>query len=156
MNRNRTSALVGVAAITMITLVAGCSNETAGESIPSGGDGLAAVAATTPPTATTTTTEPTPLDLDDFIATLRITDKQCFGDIGCNVTVEPSIEYVHSLDTLEGRSYSITLTISGDETGPVVTTIDGTGTEYDVTSVSLSTRATGVVPNAKVTDVQEY
>jgi hypothetical protein len=85
-----------------------------------------------------------------------VTDKQCFGDVGCNVTVEPSIEYVHALDTLETRSYSITLTISGDETGPVVTTLDGTGAEYDVMPVLLSTRGTGVVPKAKVTDVQEY
>ena len=94
-----------------------------------------------------TTPEPEPLDLDDFIVTLKVTDKQCFGDIGCNVTVEPN---------LENRTYSITLTISGDETGPVITTVDGTGTQYDLMPVMLSTRGSGVVPKAKITAVQEY
>jgi hypothetical protein len=85
-----------------------------------------------------------------------VTDKQCFGDVGCNVTVEPNLEYVHTLDTLENRTFSITLTISGDETGPVITTIDGTGTQYDMTPVPLSTRGPGIVPKAKITAVREY
>jgi hypothetical protein len=128
----------------------GCSSAEAGQPMP------ASTTAWTPSTAVEATPEPTPLDLDDFITTLKVTDKQCFGDVGCTVTVEPTLEYVHSLDTLENRSFSVTLTITGDESGPVITTIDGTGDSYNVTPVLMSTRGSSVVPKAKITDVQEY
>lgn len=108
-----------------------------------------------PPT-TTTEPEPAPLAPGDFAVTLKVTDKQCFGDIGCNVTVEPQLEYVHAADTLENRTFSVTITIAGDETGPIITTIDATGTEYSMMPVALMTRSSGVTPTGKVTDVQEY
>ena len=160
MNRNHIVALAGagVAAVGVVVAVAAGSNEIAGSPTASNADplGVAANPAPTTTTTTRTTTEPDPLDLDDFIATLKVTDKQCFGDVGCNVTVAPRLEYVHALDTLENRSYSVTMTISGDETGPVITTIDGTGESYNMTPVFLSTRGPGVKPKVEVTDVQEY
>jgi hypothetical protein len=155
MNRNRIAALLGRAAVALMTFaaVAACSNEITGEATPQRGDPVAAAATSETPT----TTEPTPLDLDDFIATLKVTEKQCFGyGVGCNVTVQPTLEFVHDLEMLENRSYSVTLTISGDESGPVITTVDGTGESYNVMPVFLMTSGSGVTPKAKVTDVQEY
>lgn len=156
MDRNRIAARLGGAATTVIALVAitACSNEIAGEATYEG-DGPAAVAAT--PAPTTTTEEPTPLDLDDFIATLKVTEKQCYGyGVGCNLTVEPNLEFVHDLEELEGRTFAVTLTISGDETGPVITTVDGTGDSYNAMPVFMMTSGSGVTPTAKVTDVREY
>ena len=156
MNRNRIFALIGavavVAAFATVAIVAR-PNEIAGKPTAHAAAPVDVVA-TTP--AEPTTVEPDPLDLDDFIAKLKVTDKQCFGDVGCNVTVMPSLDYVHTIDTLENRSYSVTITISGDESGPVITTIDGTGESYNVMPVLLSTRGSGVTPKAKVTAVQEY
>jgi hypothetical protein len=122
MNRNHIAALAGAAAVIVAAsvAVAGGPNEVAGRPTASTADPLG-VAANPAPT-TTTTREPAPLDLDDFIATLKVTDKQCFGD----------------------------------ESGPVITTIDGTGESYNLMPVLLSTRGPGVTPKVKVTDVQEY
>jgi hypothetical protein len=157
MNRNHIAALMVAAAVvtaTGVAITAG-SDEIAGSPVAARSADPVDVAADPVPT-TTTTRAPDPLDLDDFLVTLRVTDKQCFGDVGCNVTVEPRLEYVHTIETLENRSYSVTLTISGDESGPVITTIDGTGESYDVMPVLLSTPRAGVAPKVKVTDVQEY
>ncbi|HEY7597693.1 MAG TPA: hypothetical protein VH969_31420 [Actinophytocola sp.] len=154
MNRNRIFALIAVAvagAFVAVAIVVG-PNQIAGRPTAHAADPVDVVATSAQPP----TDEPEPLDLDDFIASLKVTDKQCFGDVGCNVTVEPRLEYVHAIDTLEDRSYSVTITISGDESGPVITTIDGTGESYNVAPVFLSTRGTGVTPKAKVTAVQEF
>jgi hypothetical protein len=150
MDRSRIAALVSGAAITLIASTA-CSDAIAGEAAPAG-DGPAAVAATT-----TTTDTPDPLDLDDFVATLKVTEKQCYGyGLGCDMTAEPTLEYVHDLETLENRTYSVTLTIAGDQSGPMITTVDATGTQYDVMPVFLTTAGPRVTPTAKVTDVEEY
>lgn len=155
MNRNHLAALCGAAAVVVavaVTAVAVAgSAEVAGHPVTSAAAPLAVATSTT-----TTTAEPDPLDLDDFVPTLRVTDKQCFGSAGCNVTVEADLEYVHDLATLEDRTYSITLSITGDESGPVITTIDGTGDSYDLTPVLLSTTGPNVAPKATVTDVREY
>jgi hypothetical protein len=156
-NRNHLAALCGAAALVVAVAVTAVgvagSAEVAGHPVASAADPFEAATGTA---TTTTTAEPDPLDLDDFVPTLRVTDKQCFGSAGCNVTVEADLEYVHDLATLEDRTYSITLSITGDESGPVITTIDGTGDSYDLMPVLLSTTGPNVTPKATVTDVREY
>ena len=61
-----------------------------------------------------------------------------------------------TLDVLENRSYSVTLEITGDESGPDITTIDGAGESLNVMPQLLLTPGPGVKPKATVTDVQEY
>lgn len=154
MNRTRIAALLGAATVfaAVFAAVAAGPSEITGEPAAHTADALEVAA---PPT-TTTTPEMLPLDLDDFTATLKVTDKQCFGSAGCSLTAEPLLECVHTANTLENRTFSVTLTITGDESGPIITTIDATGTEYSVMPVFLMTRGSGVAPTAKVTDVQEY
>ncbi len=154
MNHTRVATPLCAATFAAV-FVAGCAagaNEVDGQPAAHTADAFEYTALPT----TTTEPEPEPLAVDDFKATLRVTDKQCFGSAGCNVTVEPNLEYLGTLDVLENRSYSVTLEITGDESGPVITTIDGAGESLNVMPQLLSTRGPGVKPKATVTDVQEY
>jgi hypothetical protein len=85
---------------------------------------------------------------------LRVVDKQCFGDIGCHVTVEPELTYLGTLDTATFGTYSVTVAITGDESGEIITTLNVTGADYTVMPVFLSTVSSTVVPAATVTSVQ--
>jgi len=85
---------------------------------------------------------------------LRVTDKQCFGSAGCNVVVEPELTYSGMSDMSEFGSYSVTLSVTGDESGEVISTLRATGSDYSVMPIMLSTANSGVVPTAKVVSVQ--
>jgi len=96
-------------------------------------------------------------DVDDWKVTLKTVDKQCFGSAGCNVEVKPSLKYVGSASLPDEGLLSITFRVSGDESGPVIETIeadlsdDGT---YSYSTVYMSTSSGSVEPKAKVTDVE--
>lgn len=101
--------------------------------------------------------EPTygPLSADDFKMTLRTTDRQCFGSAGCNVTVEPKMEFTGNfMDIDPDAIYEITYEIRGGDSGPVIETaelMDETTLNYTPTSISTPSSSTKVT--VEVTDV---
>ncbi|WP_416476986.1 hypothetical protein [Streptomyces sp. LKA04] len=101
--------------------------------------------------------EPTfpPLSADDFTMALRTTDRQCFGSAGCNVTVEPKLEFTGNfMDIDPDAIYEITYEIRGGDSGPVIETaelMDETTLNYTPTSISTPSSSTKVT--VEVTDV---
>ncbi|GAA2621230.1 hypothetical protein [Streptomyces vastus] len=95
---------------------------------------------------------PTP---DDFTVTLKTARKQCFGSAGCNVTVDPEVSYEGLLPPDPDKVYSITYEIRGDDSGPVIETMElSNQDELSYSEVSLTTRSNATKVAAKVTDVQ--
>ncbi|MFH9812495.1 hypothetical protein ACH4NO_18105 [Streptomyces olivaceus] len=96
-----------------------------------------------------------PLSADDFTMTLRTTDRQCFGSAGCNVTVEPKLEFTGNfMDIDPDAIYEITYEIRGGDSGPVIETaelMDETTLNYTPTSISTPSSSTKVT--VEVTDV---
>jgi hypothetical protein len=103
---------------------------------------------------TTTTEAPLPAPTD-FTITLLTESHQCFGSAGCNVVVVPELTWngpgAYSYDKPVGITYQI----DGDESGPVIETIEmDTQGNYDQSSSVLSTASADVVPTATVTMVR--
>ncbi|MEU3842904.1 hypothetical protein AB0E88_23060 [Streptomyces sp. NPDC028635] len=159
--RNVAAAIVGALAIAGVSsgttawLLSG-SDKDAADSKPVAATSAPARPADAPAEAAEATTgtyndAPTPAD---FALTLRTTDQQCFGSAGCNITVEPKLSYT-SLTSLDPeKTYSITYEIHGDESGPIIETMDLTDQDqlsYQPISLSTSSRSTKVT--AEITDV---
>ncbi|MFJ3338892.1 hypothetical protein [Streptomyces sp. NPDC086766] len=92
--------------------------------------------------------------LKDFALTLKTTEKQCFGSAGCNITVEPNLSYLSVTSLDPEKTLSITYEIHGDESGPVIQTMELAEQDqltYDPVSISTTSRSTKVT--AKITDV---
>lgn len=90
----------------------------------------------------------------DFELTLKTTEKQCFGSAGCNVTVEPKLSYLSVTSLDPEKTLSITYEIHGDESGPVIETMELTDQDrltYDPVSITTPGRLTKVT--TKITDV---
>jgi hypothetical protein len=91
----------------------------------------------------------------DWKVGVKVKEKQCFGEAGCNVTVSIHPQYTGDRELPTTGTIEVTYEISGDESGPVVQTFTVTGGDqvsYDK-SADLSTSSSGVTPKAKVTDV---
>jgi hypothetical protein len=112
-------------------------------------------------------TEPTdePTDTGDFQttekdwkATLKVTDKQCFGSAGCNVDVRVKIAYYgDASDIPEDATIEITYKIKGASDGSVIGSTTVTNqTEYDVNTESVETRSSGTKLSVVITDVEAY
>lgn len=86
----------------------------------------------------------------DFTVEMKTTSKQCFGSVGCNVTVEPEISWTADYSD---HSCDITYEITGDETGTVIETATTSGDNYDYVPSILSTPSNGTEVTAKITDV---
>jgi hypothetical protein len=103
----------------------------------------------------TTSYAPPPIQNGDFTINLKTTSKQCFGSAGCNVVVQPALNYKY--DAARMASYGtcdVTYSISGDESGEVVETAYGEGgLQFRTASSVLSTRSSKVQLSAAVTDV---
>lgn len=84
---------------------------------------------------------------------LKVTSKQCFGSAGCNVTVKPELTVADLASVPDTASGTVTYTITGDDSGPVIGTLTITGTQYEGSESDLSTSGSGVVPKAKITDI---
>jgi hypothetical protein len=134
------------------------------------GASTTATAATSEPTATYVpdeevsteaaampTTEPTPgptLKAADLELTPKVTEKQCFGSAGCNVTVQVEVGYSGpALDPDD--TWEVTYEVTGDEDGPVIGTFELTGDKYDQDEVSLSTHGSKTKITIKITDVSK-
>ncbi|SEC34309.1 hypothetical protein SAMN04489727_3414 [Amycolatopsis tolypomycina] len=93
--------------------------------------------------------EPTP---KDYSVELAIQSKQCFGSAGCNVVVEPKLNFLGASTLL--WECDITYSISGDTSGELIETAYAQGgTAYRVDRTSMSTKTSKVVPQATVTAV---
>jgi hypothetical protein len=97
--------------------------------------------------------EPESVQPSDLEITLEVTEKQCFGSAGCNVTVEPTLT-PNTLAAIAG-GYRVTYEISGDQDGPVIETlsVDTDGT-YSYETSTISTASKNIVPKATVTSVR--
>lgn len=131
-------------------LAAGCTSSTTSagsEASPMGSE--EPVAETTAPAPEETVSK------DDFQIKLKVTEQQCFGSAGCNVTVKPKLSGDFDSLPAEG-TVDITYKVSGDESGPVIETIslDLSTQRYRGSEIWLSTTSSAVVPEAKITDVE--
>jgi hypothetical protein len=135
--------------------------------------GASDTSSTPGPTATVTKTttvapsEPTedPTDTSsfhttksDWNATLKITDKQCFGSAGCNVDVRVKIGYYGDSSLIpEDATIELTYKIRGASDGAVIGSTTVTNqTEYDVNTESVETRSSSSKLSVEITDVEVY
>ncbi|MGX1970894.1 hypothetical protein [Streptomyces kronopolitis] len=90
----------------------------------------------------------------DFTLSMKTTKKQCFGSAGCAITVEPNLSYVGAISLDPEKTVSITYEIHGDESGPVIQTMELSDRDrltYTPVSISTADRSTKVT--AEITDV---
>jgi hypothetical protein len=116
--------------------------------------------------STEPTEEPTPEPTEytpkesDWVLKVKIKDKQCFGSAGCNVTarITPYYNGAGSFETELPDEGVIELTykVTGDESGPITGTleIDCADQTNEIGEESMSTRRSGTVVRATVTDVE--
>lgn len=163
--RRRTLWIVAAAATFLVVLCTALITVAAARN-----GGTTATAATSEPTAMyvpeeevateaaqVPTTEPTPaptLEAADLQLTPKVTEKQCFGSAGCNVTVQVKAGY-GGPDLNPNDTWEVTYEITGDEDGPVIGTFELTGETYDQDEVSLSTRTSKTKISVKVTDISK-
>jgi len=102
--------------------------------------------------------EPTPPaatpKVKDIALTAKITDKQCFGSAGCNVTFNVDAEYVGPLLS-EDDTWLVTYQVNGVDDGPVIGSFEFTGTKYTVTVENVGTKSSKSKITIKVTDVEK-
>ncbi|MFG2092125.1 hypothetical protein [Streptomyces sp. NPDC048612] len=90
----------------------------------------------------------------DFELSLKTTRKQCFGSAGCNITVEPKLSYVSATSLDPEKTLSLTYEIRGDESGPVIQTMElSDRDQLTYTPVAISTASRSTKVTAKITDV---
>ncbi|MFI5475205.1 hypothetical protein ACIA6D_33990 [Streptomyces cacaoi] len=91
----------------------------------------------------------------DFTMDLRTTKRQCFGSVGCNVTVEPTLSYVGAFNGIDPDAvYEITYEIRGDQSGPVIETAElSNETSLNYSQSLISTASSSKKVSVKITDV---
>jgi hypothetical protein len=103
------------------------------------------------------TSEPTPgptLNASKIKLTPKVTDKQCFGSAGCNVSIKVEMAY-NGPDLSEDETFEVTYEVKGGEDGPIIGTFEVTGKTYSEQEESLSTRSKNTKLSIKVTDVEK-
>lgn len=90
---------------------------------------------------------------EDWAVDLTVTEKQCFGSAGCNVSVEPIISRIGGVDIPSSGTIVVRVSIAGDESGEIIETyrLDAATGSYDFYATSLSTPNGAVEPVATVT-----
>lgn len=98
------------------------------------------------------------LTASDFVLRTKTTKRKCFGSVGCNVSLRIVPVYQGDSSELDGRTIEIVYRVSGDESGPIIGSIeldDGQYSKHEA-EVSLSTRSSSVKPKASVVSVEEW
>lgn len=95
--------------------------------------------------------EPAP---EDFLIELDITEQQCFGSAGCNVTVEPSVTYLGLEPYDPNTTYRLTFEVTGGE-APVIQTLEFTGAEITYRPVRVSTESENYELSATPTAIRD-
>jgi hypothetical protein len=108
------------------------------------------------------TESPTPdwtTSKDDWKASLKIVDKQCYGyGLGCSIEAKVKLGYYGDSSSIpEDATIEVTYKIKGPKDGPVVGSTEVTNqTEYDVTTEYLDTRSRSSKLTVVVTSVEVY
>lgn len=135
-----------VVGITMWVMVTGGGTGSRPPAAPSGAPVPAAAPSSTEPPAP----DPTAAD---FTIDPKIKSQQCFGEAGCNVVVFPDLTYNGDADLSE-KTCDVTYEISGDQSGPVIDTLETTDDEnYSASNTMLDTASSSTSITVKVTDV---
>jgi hypothetical protein len=117
---------------------------------------VTAPARTVTAVARTSTTPPVvaaKLTRDDYLVKVKILSKQCFGSAGCNVRVRLVLGVAHP--EAQGVAAEVTVTVTGDESGPLIETVSVTSAgDYVAPELIVSTArsTTKIVP--RVTGVE--
>lgn len=96
---------------------------------------------------------------DDWKASLKIVDKQCYGyGLGCSVDAKVKLDYDGDSSTIpEDATIEVTYKIKGAKDGPVVGSTTVTNqTKYDVNTEYLETRSRSSKLTVVVTSVEVY
>lgn len=139
-----------------------------GSAMNGGNDGKpttpAAVSATTTKAAPTKAAPPpeppaptydTP-SKSDFRIGVKLTRKQCFGSAGCNIQVKTTLTNVTGVKLDPGKTYEVTYELLGDESGPIVDTMEIQGDQYTGGGTQfLSTPSSGAKVSARIISLDE-
>jgi len=111
------------------------------------------VTVTAPPTTPTTDTPTYTPAKTDWAVTVKVKERQCFGEAGCNTTVAVDPQYVGTDPLPTTGTIEVTYEISGDTSGPVVGTftVEDSQIAYDK-ETDLDTRSAHTRIVATVTD----
>jgi hypothetical protein len=92
----------------------------------------------------------------DVKLSLKTTEKQCFGSVGCNVTVQVEAAHADGVGSFKSpETWLVTYEITGDESGPIIGSFEITDGKYDVNEEALSTKSSKTKVTVKVTDVEK-
>ncbi|HVV20806.1 MAG TPA: hypothetical protein VHF06_15330 [Pseudonocardiaceae bacterium] len=134
-----------------LVVVAGCSNSIpgrtfTGDTTDTGTDTQPAQYVTADPTTPTVSLTPAMFKVD-----LRITDKECFGSAGCDISYRPSVTFTNDLDALDGLSGEITYQVTGDTSGTQIHTIDFDGEQmtYDEETAQTASSSSKLVATVR-------
>lgn len=158
------AAFLGVATLLLLGLsflLTACATHTA-----AGPDARTAASATALPDAGYQGVSPAPnvttpaavaatgLTKADVRITLKVTEKQCFGSAGCQITVKPKVTVDYA--KLGDSAWDVTYSIKGDESGPITDTITlNPDKTYDSMDESLSTPSSKTKLTVTVIDVEK-
>lgn len=94
----------------------------------------------------------------DFKIALKTKERQCFGEVGCNITVEPDITYLgDTADIDPDMVYDITYEVHGDEGGTITQTVQlRDQDELSFNEVYVSTASSSTKVTAEITDVNSF
>jgi hypothetical protein len=105
-----------------------------------------------PPEPAYTPYKPKP---SDFELSAKITDKECFGSAGCNVTFRVDVAY-NGIQTLDDdATWLVVYEIYGVEDAPQVGNFELTGTKISGTEETMSTASSKKKITLKVTSVEQ-
>jgi hypothetical protein len=147
--------LLGVLAVSVVAvggLIAALLNGGKHAAVPPAGS-VAGVTATTeaPATEAAVVAAPAPAD---FRLTAKITDKQCFGSAGCNVTFRVDVTYAGTAALDPDKTWLVIYEINGIEDAPQVGNFQLTGTRVESTDEDVQTSSTKSKITLKATSVE--
>lgn len=150
----RHKVLTGLAVIAALTGVAAVARPADPVAVPGPGHSAIAAASTTvaDPVEATTAAVYEPRN-SDFTLAVKITEKQCFGDAGCNVTARVDLSKV-AARVPDDATVDVTYELRGVQDGPSVGTISVQGGRYDPNDEYVQTSSTGKKLTAVVTSVE--
>lgn len=121
-------------------------------------ESAAAATGTTPVVAVPELATPTPLGYEpkpsDFKLTAKITDKECFGSAGCNVSFRVDVDY-SGLPLGESVTWLVIYEINGVEDAPEVGNLKLTGERFTSEEESVGTTSSKSKITLKVTSVEK-
>lgn len=144
------------AAVAGVALVMACGGAPDGPSKPLAAAGAPAATGQAAPPA-----EPAGARYDEpkaanFRVKVKVTEKQCFGSAGCVITAKTSLGIVDKLNLDPSVTYELTYEVLGDDSGPIVGSMEITGDQYsggDTKHFSTASSATKIT--ARITGIEK-